>query len=206
MKLEPQYQEGSAKLLEFRADAYIPLFNAKDERVFAEIYEKLYPFAFFLARKFVPYDEAGDIVATVFGNLWSKKKEFESLEHFKRYIRVSIKNKCLEHLRSESARASRNELVGRQLYDEPNESDPFAPEAGAEKLNLIYQKIESLPGRCRDVFKMCYVDGMKNAEVAEKMGISINTVYNHKNTAIKMLRMSLAYLSFLIFFNGIASL
>jgi len=59
----------------------------------------------------------------------------------------------------------------------------------AELMQEIYAEIEKLPEKRRMVFKMAYLEGMKNDEIASYMSISIHTVKEHKGKALQFLRM-----------------
>lgn len=52
-----------------------------------------------------------------------------------------------------------------------------------EQLALFHQVIETLPPKRLKVFKMRYYEGMDNKKIAQKLGISINTVKVHLNKA-----------------------
>ena len=58
-----------------------------------------------------------------------------------------------------------------------------------EVLHEVYAAIEALPFQCRRVFKMCYVDGLSNPEIAERSNLSVHTVKNYKVRAIGLLRL-----------------
>lgn len=60
-----------------------------------------------------------------------------------------------------------------------------------EKLNFIYKEVEELPENQKEVFLMIQ-NGYKNREVAEKLGISINTVLSRYSYAVKKLRAAAA--------------
>jgi len=52
-----------------------------------------------------------------------------------------------------------------------------------------YQKaVNSLPERCRAVFTLCRFDGLEYAEIAEVLGISLQTVKNQMSKALAVLR------------------
>ena len=46
----------------------------------------------------------------------------------------------------------------------------------AEIIRMVREAIDSLPPRYRQVFRMAYIDKMDSGEIAEALGISINTV------------------------------
>ncbi len=55
---------------------------------------------------------------------------------------------------------------------------PDAAEAAdhAEDIQLLVAAIESLPARCREIFVLCQLEGRPQREVAERLGLSENTV------------------------------
>jgi RNA polymerase sigma-70 factor (ECF subfamily) len=172
-------------------DETVARFNRNDEDSFTRVYHKLYPFTFFFARKFVGPEDAADIVASVFARLWERKKAFTSLSHIKAFLFVSTRNACFGHLRNESSRI-RKEAGWQYSMLEQEEVQAFSKEyAGAEKLELICREIEKLPSRCKKVFKMAYLDNLKNDEIARKLRITVSTVKNQKCHALKVLRMVL---------------
>lgn len=55
---------------------------------------------------------------------------------------------------------------------------PSAAEAAghAEDIQLLVAAIESLPARCREIFVFCQIEGLPQRVVAERLGLSENTV------------------------------
>jgi RNA polymerase sigma-70 factor (ECF subfamily) len=194
--LIPRTTEAAAEIKE-------TTFNLSEENSFTDIYNKLCPYAFYFAKKLVSVEDAADIVASVFCNLWSQQKSFENIHSLKAYIRFSVRNACISHIRHETSRMRRDRNASREIYDQEIECASFAEEAIGEKLHLIYEEIEKLPHRCKDVFKMAFLDRLKNKEIAMRLGINIRTVQNHKFAALKMLRMTLLTLVILLFHTGL---
>ena len=56
---------------------------------------------------------------------------------------------------------------------------------------IISQAIEGLPDMGRQVLNMA-VEGLSNQEIADVLGISVNTVRTHKSRAYKVLRIVLS--------------
>ena len=52
----------------------------------------------------------------------------------------------------------------------------------------VVQAVEQLPERCREVFKLSYMDGLKVSEVARKLSISEDTVKTQRLKARKQLQ------------------
>lgn len=58
----------------------------------------------------------------------------------------------------------------------------------AEVYQEIMEAIQELPTECGRVFKLAYVDGFSNEEIATQLSISVNTVKVQKNKAKILLR------------------
>jgi RNA polymerase sigma-70 factor (ECF subfamily) len=181
----------------------ISSFNINNRETFTAIYNKLFPYAFFFANKIAGNLNAADIVASVFYKLWLQKKKFENLAHIKAYLRVSVRNACISHFRKESSRLRREERGYSELYGDGIDNCFLKEEIGAEKLHLIFTEIEKFPARSKEIFKLAYLDNLKNAEIARRLGITVRTVQNQKSSTLKILRMSLLTKPFLLLYTGL---
>ena len=66
---------------------------------------------------------------------------------------------------------------------------------------LLHNAIQALPVKEREIFEMCYVEGLKNMEVAERLGVSESTVKKVKAKALDFLKDRLDPALFLFFFS-----
>jgi RNA polymerase sigma-70 factor (family 1) len=182
----------------FESNTYL---NTSDPAIFTSVYQALYPYTFFYACRFVSYENAEDIVASVFLKLWKlTDTSFANIHHIKAFLRVCIKNACLTHMRAE-----KNHMKKAQAWGEERESEQDTAfrdlsekaEIHAEKMKRVLEIMEKLPLKCQTVFKMAYLEGLKNKQIAHTLCISENTVKTHKQYALKRLRMDL--LSIIIF-------
>ena len=66
----------------------------------------------------------------------------------------------------------------------------------------IREAMAVLPEKCREVFVLSKIEGLKNREIAEKLGISEKTVERHMSIALSKLRDELNWLlQFILFFS-----
>lgn len=66
-----------------------------------------------------------------------------------------------------------------------------------EMERILQQAIESLPERCREIFRLSRMEGLQNKEIAARLGISVNTVEGQMSIALRKLRVALKdYLPF----------
>jgi len=131
---------------------------------------------------------AEDIVAEVFVTLWKKHEDFGTLQNIKAFVYISTRNACINHIKKlQRDVVMKSGLTNYLSVD--HEEFALNEMIRAEVLQQIYQAIEALPSQCKKVFKLCYVEGLTNSEVAERFAISINTVKNHKVKALGLLRL-----------------
>ena len=58
-------------------------------------------------------------------------------------------------------------------------------------LDKIRKEIDNLPPKCREVFILSKIDGLKYKEIALKLNISTKTIENHMTRALKQIREAL---------------
>lgn len=140
------------------------------EKYFRKYYQSLCYFAMNIV-----HDEilCEDIVQEVFVKAITSHVSFESELHFRQYTYIAVRNRCINFLQKQGR------TVG--LGEVDTESTPAADDCDnaivrAEIIRMIHEAIDSLPPRYRQVFRMAYIDKMKSEEIAETLGISVNTV------------------------------
>ena len=62
---------------------------------------------------------------------------------------------------------------------------------GSELQAVVDKSLEKLPPRCREIFELSRFEGLKNQEIAEKLGLSKRTVELQVSNALKQLRTDL---------------
>jgi RNA polymerase sigma-70 factor (ECF subfamily) len=71
--------------------------------------------------------------------------------------------------------------------------EPADSEAREGELNIAIQKaIAGLPDRCREVFELSRIRGLKYTEIATELGISVKTVEAQMGKALRVMREKLA--------------
>lgn len=167
---------------------------------FSELYLNNYSRLLRIARIYIPeQEEAENLVHDVFVSIWERREQVLNMEHFEGYLAVSLKNKCLDYLKhllhvaeyadhiKEGLREDlTNKINSLNCYDAATSYDN-------EVINEAVRKaVEGLPPRCRQVFLLSRRDQLKNAEIAEQMGISENTVEAQMTIAFRKLRAALS--------------
>ena len=170
---------------------------------FEKLYKLYYPKMFAFAKNYVPANEdAENIVQDVFLILWERKEEIEISFTLTTYLFTLVKNRCLNFLRhkliEEEYNSQMKEELGFKLY--ALETFNYSYQSEEELQEVIRRALDTLPGRCREVFIKSRIEGLKYKEISDELGISVNTVENQMVTALKKLRVALKdYLPLLLF-------
>lgn len=135
-------------------------------------------------------EEAEDIVSDTFKKLWEKAADINSLQHIEGFLYTSTRNACI----NKSKQLQRQEEIHRQLSysaSEVTDHDLLNAMIEGELLAKIYAAIETLPRKCKAIFKLSYLEGLSTEEIAQAMNISTRNVLNQKNRAIQLLKAKL---------------
>jgi RNA polymerase sigma-70 factor, ECF subfamily len=153
--------------------------NGSFEKLFRDYFAPLMTFA----RKFLPdEDDAREVVHQVFINLWEKREEVDLSISLKSYLYTSVHNRSLNAIRD------RKKFSSEEVPDLAGEGDASTRIESMELEQKVREAIDSLPEKCREVFELNRFEGLKYAQIAEKLGISVKTVENQMTKALKILR------------------
>ena len=161
------------------------------ERLFRDFFPPLMAFA----RKILgDEDDAREVVHQVFINLWEKRSELDLSSSLKSYLFTSVHNRSLNAIRD------RKKFSSEEVPDVAGEWDVSAQIESMELEGKIREAIDSLPEKCREIFELNRFEGLKYAEIAGKLNISVKTVENQMSKALKILREQLGkYLTLLLY-------
>lgn len=172
---------GSASIKELQRR--IALYD--DETAYKELFFIFYKPLLQFANSFVRSNEmAEEVVSDVFMKVWEKRQEQEDIENLKVYLYVCTKNAALKSLLKYQKQVA---ITIDELHVEL-ESPYKNPEQlliTAEMLSRVQEAINSLPPRCKIVFKLIKEDGLKYKEVAEILQISVKTIDNQLAIALR---------------------
>lgn len=156
------------------------------ELIFRRYYKSLCGFA---VRFIQQPEDAEEIVQDVFLKLWEKKNTLLITTSLKSYLFRSTYNSCmnaLSHAKIENRYAA---FIRDYLLRNPYSFNPVMDSLVYKDMNnKITAAIEQLPEACREIFKMSRFDGLKYAEIASKLNISVKTVETQISRALAKLR------------------
>ena len=140
-------------------------------------------------------DIAKEVVHTAFIKLWKNRAALSSEMPVKAFLHKVITNTSLDILRHAIVREKFERFVQQR-----NENDGLAtPQENYDTKKLqadIDSAVSELPGQMRAIFELSRYEGLKYAEIARQLNVSVNTVETQMSRALKKLRIKLAaYLS-----------
>lgn len=174
--------------------------NEQNTSAFDQLYNNYYRVLVLYAKNFLSSQEvAEDLVQDLFATMWEKKLKFNSLSSFQSYLYNSIRNASINYLKHKDVEISYLERLTDNCKNLDGENDNVSEE---EIYRLLFRAIDKLPSRCREVF-LLHIDGKRNDEIAEALGITVATVKNQKKRAIHLIKEQLGSCCYLISFIDI---
>lgn len=179
----------------------LELFDAlkqNDNKAFESLFKKYFKALTVFANQMLnDLDESQDLVQDVFIKLYEKRASLEIHTSLKAFLYQSVRNKCLDKIRSSATRQFHHEeILHTTKEDAIDNSDQVLKIELEEK---IHHAISQLPDQCQLIFRMSRLEGKKNLEIAEVLNISKRTVETQISNALKKLRVDIfQYLKALI--------
>ena len=173
--------------------------KGNDRWVFDRVFDTYFAqIQFFATRLIGDAEEAKDIVIRSFQSMWGLKENFETLNNIKAFLYITTRNNCLNYLQYRNRQEAGRKEYETRLLQAGNDKSIEMHMMEAELLQLIHARIEELPKKCREIFKLTYIEGMKAGEIAKLLNISTSTITTQRSIAIKYLKGVLSEEQFLL--------
>lgn len=161
---------------------------------FEELFKQTFPRLLGYCRLFV-HDQAqsNDLVQECFVKLWEKRSTIKPSQSVESLLFVMLRNRCLNYLRDQKMQRNdqnigfidENELQHLYQLDFTGKEEKSLEE---KLIVAIQQSIEKLPEKRKLVFTKTKIEGKKNKEVADELGISVKSVEKHLHQAKEQIR------------------
>ena len=125
-----------------------------------------------------------DLVQDLFFYIWDHADSLLIKTSLKAYLFTSLRNRCLNALRDRKIVDSCNDkLLEAQLF------------AGIKDIEInetvemrLQNALNTLPDKCREIILLKIVEGKKNKEIANQLGLAETTVKTQVQRAYRILR------------------
>lgn len=135
-----------------------------------------------------------DFVQEVFVSLWEKQDEYQNEITLKVYLYRAVRNKCLNYIKHEQVKKN---YIKETLPNLDTEEFFLEKVLSEEVASILYKFIAELPKQRQQIIRYSLL-GVKNPEIAEIMGLKLNTIKSHKLNAYRELREKLSGHAFLL--------
>jgi RNA polymerase sigma-70 factor (ECF subfamily) len=150
-----------------------------------EVYSpKLYGFAL---KYFKNESDAEELVQEVFVKVWENRQSIKSEHSFKSYLFSIALNLIRKHFNKKAVSLRYLESI----QNDPEFSDQVTGDDYETALRQIYQIIDQMPERRREIFRKSKLEGKSAKEVASELSISPGTVDNQVSEALRFIRTQL---------------
>jgi RNA polymerase sigma-70 factor (ECF subfamily) len=129
-------------------------------------------------------DEAllDDATQDVFVVVHRRLDDFDHRAPLRSWLIGICRRVALRYRERSARRGDRLELIDGDDSPEPR-GDPEHAAQASEAVELVEQFLDALDADKREVFRMCEIEGMSAPEVADVLGINLNTVYSRLRLA-----------------------
>ncbi|HEV7780483.1 MAG TPA: sigma-70 family RNA polymerase sigma factor [Chitinophagaceae bacterium] len=171
----------------------IQLFNAflrGEEFAIRQVYDlHAKPLCFFAQRITGDQQQAEDAVSDSFIKLLKQREQFQNLSNVKRFFYLATKNTCLDELKQKNRHVLAHQQI-RFLASNAEYADTAFNEEmlRAEVVNAIRLEIDQLPDRTREVINLLFVEQLTTDQIADKLGVSVQTVRNQKSRGLEQVK------------------
>lgn len=160
---------------------------AGDEEAFCELYADYKNRLIYFAMRFIRNREyAEDIFQDAFATVWQTRRSIDPEQPFGNYLYTIVKNRMMNELRTREQQEKWKEQMkeeAKHTTDETRESILLH-----DLQQRIDAAIQQLTARQRQIFTLSREKQLTHREIAQQLGISVNTVQESISTSLHSLR------------------
>lgn len=162
-------------------------FSINTPEQFQQLYGRYYKVMMLYALKMTDdRDAAEDLVQSVFLALWENRETFNDEAAVRSYLYLTVRRRIIDQVRHARVEGKYKNFVLKGAGDvstAEEDEEVFTNEV----YRRLFDAINELPPRQRELF-LLYMQGKKNAEIAQVMNITVETIRVQKKRALKTLR------------------
>lgn len=167
-----------------------------DEAQFRSIFDKYYIALCMFANQYLEDEaSAADIAQECFVKLWQLREDFIYLHQVKSFLYTSVRNKALNELEHTKVV---NEYA-EKIIEKSKDSFFHDRIIEEETYRILTDAIDQLPPQMKSIMQLA-LEGKSNAEIAESLNVSGETIHSLKKIAYRKLREYLKEYYYLIFY------
>ncbi|MDR3095024.1 MAG: RNA polymerase sigma-70 factor [Bacteroidales bacterium] len=166
-------------------DLLIRLQNS-NHQAFSDLFKRYSQHLYFFCCKSLSKEDAEEITQNVFMTVWENRQNIDPSYSFSSYLFSIAKHQIYNAIRSKIVQKS---FVEKYLQQTDEIEIPQEYDDTVEKMHeKLKQGIRNLPDKQREIFMMSRTYRISYKEIAEKLGISENTVDTSIRRSLQVLR------------------
>jgi RNA polymerase sigma-70 factor (ECF subfamily) len=144
---------------------------AGEEGAVNECYSALGPMVLGYLRRFVPRDEAEDVLQRVFYEVWRNRDRYDPARSLEAWVLGIARKRAIDQLRRRHA----NVVPLEELRDIAGDDGRELAERYA-RATEVRAALERLPAEQREALTLAYFGDLTQTQVAERLGVPLGTV------------------------------
>ena len=162
-----------------------------DQQAFELLFRKYYIRLCGYANKyFNDSEEAREVVQEVFTKIWEGREDINPDESLSSYLFKITSNISINRLRHKQVESKYVEIY-KLVYVDNREISPYESLLAGELNDNIALALNKIPPKCKRIFDLSRIEGLKYNEIAVILQISVKTVEAHMSKALSILRYEL---------------
>ncbi|MEL1254122.1 RNA polymerase sigma-70 factor [Flavobacterium sp. DGU38] len=157
-----------------------------DNGAFEELFNRHYkPLVAYINTFTNDFQLSEDIVQQTFITIWTQRKKLPFIKSIKNYLHTVSYNAFIDHYnKSKRTDSFFEDLKEKALRDSIDDDSELIERRIAKLINIV----NSLPPRCKEILQLNKIEGLKYAEIAKKLDISVKTVESQMRIAFQKIR------------------
>lgn len=156
-----------------------------DQKAYAELMQRYRESVYFMMMRMVNNkDDADDLTIEAFGRAFKRLYQYTPNYAFSTWLFKIASNNAIDFLRNKKKNAAvsldtKNENEDGQSISQNIKSSTLDPEEHIikkEKIQLLFEVVEKLKPRYKDLVKLRYYDELSNEEISKKLNLPLGTV------------------------------
>ncbi len=181
----------------FSDNTLTTLLKAGDHAAFTAIYNRFFGVLYLHALKRLRDEgEAKDIVQELFASLWNKREAVLAKTNLSNYLYTAIRNGVFNYIAHQKVASKYMQTLPSYLEEGECLTDHLARER--QLAAIIEKEIYKLPEKMRIVFELSRKEGLSHKEIAERLGISEETVKSQIKNSLRQLKSKLSLFAYLL--------
>ncbi|HEY9559960.1 MAG TPA: RNA polymerase sigma-70 factor [Anseongella sp.] len=158
-----------------------------DKHAFSVLYEQYYSRLYVHAyNRLRDRETAKDLVHDLFANIWARRETMHINGGLSSYLYTAVRNKVIDLIARQQTSSQYIRSFASYLLNSNGTTDHLVREK--ELAALIEREIRRLPPRVKIVFDLSRREHLSHREIADKLGLSEQTVRGYIKNALKVLK------------------